>query len=77
MESEPAVFRYIHANTSIFYEQGWKLNITISESKIEDIGFFTFVCVLWQFFKSYIQINTHIEFNVYSETHGLLKQWII
>ena len=75
MESEPAVFRYIHANNSIFYEHGWKLNITISESRINDIGFFTFACVLWQFFQSYVQINSHIEFNVYSESYGLIKQW--
>ena len=77
IESEPATFRYINGNNGIFYEQGWKINMVISESKINDIGFFTFACVLWQFFQSYIPINSHIEFNVYSESYGLLKQWIM
>ena len=77
LESEPMVFRYVHGNSNIFYEQGWRINMVIAESKINDIGFFTFACVLWQFFQSYVPINSHIEFNVYSESYGLLKQWII
>lgn len=67
-------FRFIDDN-NIFYEQGFSLDVLFSEQKMKDVGYFVFANVLWNFFRFFSPLNSHIEMNLYTEEQGFVKRW--
>ncbi|EES89201.1 type VI secretion system baseplate subunit TssF [Helicobacter canadensis] len=67
-------FRFV-CNHSVFYEQGWQIDVEFSEQKVQDVGYFLFACVLWNFFKQFSPLNSHIEMNLYTQEQGFIVRW--
>lgn len=74
IKSVQKTFRFLE-NHSIFYEQGWSLDVKFSERKIQDIGYFPLACALWSFLQSLNPINSHLQMNLFTEEQGFITKW--
>jgi type VI secretion system VasI/ImpG family protein len=74
MESSPATFRFVQKG-AVFFERGWKLNITLDESAYAGIGHYIFAFVIAEILRSFTPINSMLEVNVYTLQTGYITTW--
>lgn len=75
IKTEPEMFRFIYKNCNIYFENGWRVIITLSENKFEGMGFFMFACVLRLLIESFTPLNSCVEVVVYTEERGFIAKW--
>lgn len=74
LESESASFRFFK-DGAVFFEWGWKVEITLDEAAYAGIGYFIFANVLRDILMSFTPINTPLEIYFYTQQSGLVAQW--
>lgn len=75
VETEPEIFRFLYKSCSVYYENGWRVKITLSEQKYEGVGFFIFACVLRALLESFSSVNSCVETVLYTEEKGFITKW--
>jgi type VI protein secretion system component VasA len=73
-ESKPASFRFIAADT-VFYERGWRLDITLDEEAYAGVGCFVFALVLKEALFSLTPLGTCLEITLYTVQSGYITTW--
>lgn len=74
LQSAPEVFRFIRKGC-IFFENGWKLRLTLDETCCVGTGFYIFACVLRKLLESYAPLNTPVRLELFTKQQGRITEW--
>ena len=69
MAVKPKVYRFI-SDGAVFFENGYEIDITFSQKKLEGIGFYTFSRMIANLVSNYNNINVPLSIGVYSDERG-------
>lgn len=75
VKTEPEMFRFIYKNCNVYFENGWRVVVTLSENRLEGIGFFMFACVLRNLIESFTPLNSCVEVVLHTEERGFITKW--
>jgi type VI secretion system protein ImpG len=74
MESSPATFRFVQKG-AVFFERGWKVDITLDETAYAGIGHYIFAFVIAEILRSFTPLNSMLEVNVHTVQSGYITTW--
>ncbi|GHV91795.1 hypothetical protein AGMMS50268_22980 [Spirochaetia bacterium] len=74
MESSPVTFRFVRKG-AVFFERGWKVDITLDETAYAGIGHYIFAFVIAEILRSFTPLNSMLEVNVHTLQTGYITTW--
>lgn len=69
-------FRFIHKGC-VFFENGWQIQITLSEQQYAGAGYFIFAAVLRELLYSYTPLNSCVELVIHTDKRMNVVTWKI
>jgi len=74
--NEPSVFRFFRKG-SVFFEQGWKLRLTLDETAYAGTGFYIFAVLIRELLAGYAPLNTPLQLELYTTQQGKITEWMM
>ncbi|MDR2480866.1 MAG: type VI secretion system baseplate subunit TssF [Spirochaetaceae bacterium] len=74
LRSESSTFRFI-MNGTVFYEWGWKVQLTMNETAYAGMGYYTFARILMEILMSFTPVNTFLEISFNTIQSGKIAVW--
>ncbi|GHV83866.1 hypothetical protein AGMMS50212_12060 [Spirochaetia bacterium] len=74
MTSIPATFRFVQKG-AVFFERGWKVDVTIDETAYAGIGYYIFAFLIAEILRSFTPFNSMLEVNVHTVQSGYITTW--
>ena len=74
VKAEKTLFRFTKRG-NVFYESGWRLNITLNENSYAGMGWYVFGSVLEKTLRSFAPLNSFLEITLSTVQSGLVETW--